>query len=287
VAPAGRDHPFNSEDAIVLAAMCFQANQLFEVGKLTLPKGFELRHTVCALAGVEAPTAEVFGFLAESSDAIVVAFRGTETFKDNESDQDLFQVIYPFVRNAGKTQRGFTCVYQSMRDELIRMLIHLPTTKRLMLTGYSLGGALAPLAALDIAVNTGFDDPIMYSYGGPRFADPTFARRYDCTVRNSARVFNVHDVIPTLPDRAYLPPFTDEGLYYKHVKASHPVSFQLNSLARNHYINCYFKSVSENDPDFARRFCRGNPGFCPDAEICVPFIGTCSENRADGVDEGD
>ncbi|KPD04893.1 lipase, partial [Aneurinibacillus migulanus] len=147
---------FNNEDAILLAAMIFQSYQLFEKRTPILPKGLNLRFTIHALAGVEEPGEEVFGFIAESQDKIIVVFRGTRTFKDNESDQDLYQVMYPYVRNAGKTHRGFTCIYQSARNELIRELNKLSTTKRLLVAGHSLGGALAVLAALDIAINTPF-----------------------------------------------------------------------------------------------------------------------------------
>lgn len=274
---SGIKNNFNSEDAILLAAMCHQANLLFEENELTLPRGFKLRYIICAFAGVEDPVAEAFGFIAESEDEIVMAFRGTDSFRDNESDQDLYQVPYPFVKNAGKTHRGFTCIYQSTRDELIRELNKLSTDKRLLVTGYSLGAALAVLAALDIAVNTGFEYPIVYTYGSPRTGDPEFAARFNRTVRNSIRIFNIHDVIPTIPARAYPPPFTEEGLYYQHVQTKHPVSFQLNSIARAHYISCYFKNLSKKNPDYARALCAENPGFCPDTDICVPFNGICCE----------
>jgi triacylglycerol lipase len=271
---------FNSEDAILLAAMCHQANLLFEEEELILPKGFKLRYIIRALAGVEDPVAEAFGFIAESRDEIVIAFRGTDSFRDNESDQDLYQVPYPFVRNVGKTHRGFTCIYQSTRDELIRKLIKLSITKRLLIAGYSLGGPLAVLAALDIAVNTGFKNPIVYTYGSPRTGDPDFASRFNQVVKNSIRIFNVHDVIPTLPAQAYPPPFTEEGLCYRHVNIKYPLSFQLNSLARNHYISCYFKNLSKRNPDFTKTLCYENPGFCPDTGLCVPFKGICSENSS-------
>lgn len=65
---------FKSKDAILLAAMCFQTYQLFEKGKLILPKGFELRYTIRAFANVEKPTEEVFGFIAESQYQIIIAF---------------------------------------------------------------------------------------------------------------------------------------------------------------------------------------------------------------------
>ncbi len=274
----GMENIFNSEYAILLAAMCHQANLLFEQGELVLPKGFALRYKIRALAGVEEPEPEVFGFIAESRDKIVMAFRGTDSFKDNESDQDLYQVQYPFVPDAGMTHRGFTCIYQSARDKLIRELMKLSPAKRLLITGYSLGGALAALSGLDITVNTDFRDSVVYTYGSPRTGDPDFALRFNHTVKNSVRFFNVHDVIPTIPAQAYPPPFTEEGLYYQHVKAKLPLDFQLNSLARNHYISCYFNNISRKNPDYARKLCRENPGFCPETGVCAPFTGVCGEN---------
>lgn len=273
-----KEYAFNSEDAILLSAMCYQSNLLIEENELTLPKGFELRSVIFALAGVEEPEAEPFGFLAESQDEIIIAFRGTDSFKDNTSDQDLYQIPYPFVKYAGKTHRGFTCIYQSARDELIRELSKLSDEKRLLIAGYSLGGALAVLSALDIAVNTKFEDPIVYTFGSPRTGDPDFAYRFNRTVKSSFRVFNVHDIIPTVPAQAYPPPFTAEGLYYQHVNTGYPLSFQLNSIARAHYISCYFSKLSMKNPRYARALCSQNPGFCPNPGICIPFTGVCSEN---------
>lgn len=270
---------FNSKDAILLAAMCHQSNMLFEEDELVLPNNFELAYKIYALAGVEEPEEEVFGFIAQSQNEIVIAFRGTDSFKDNESDQDLYQIPYPFAANAGKTHRGFTCIYLSARDQIIREINKLSAKKRLLITGYSLGGALAVISALDIAINTEFANPVVYTYGSPRAGDAAFTSRYDKTIKKSIRIFNVHDVIPTVPAKAYPPPFTNEGLYYEHVKTKYPVSFQLNSIARAHYIGCYFKNLSKNNPHFTQVLCNENPGFCPSTQICVPFIGVCSENN--------
>lgn len=269
---------YHSEDAIVLSAMIHQAYQLFETDTLILPKGFSLQDKLHALSGVEEPKAEVFGFIAESKDTIVVAFRGTRTFNDNESDQDLFQVPYPFVPKTGKTHRGFTCIYQSMRDTLIQQIKTLSKSKKLFIAGHSLGGGLAVLAALDVTVNTKFKHPFVYTYGSPRVGDPEFASRFNQIVKKSIRIANVHDIIPTLPDQVYPPPFTKKGLYYRHVNTKYPLSFQLNSLAvRNHEIVCYFKFLSEQNPTFTQALCTENQGFCPDTDLCVPFIGICGE----------
>lgn len=273
------ENMYNNEDAILLSAMCYQSNQLFEKGKITLPKGFKLRYTIYAYAGVEEPEAEPFGFLVESKNDIIIAFRGTESYKDNESDQDLYQVPYPFVENVGKTHRGFTCIYQSTRDELITELMKLSVSKRLLITGYSLGGALAVLSAYDISMNTEFENPLVYTFGSPRVADPEFAYRFNQRIKHSFRIYNVHDVIPTLPSEVYPPPFTSTGLYYRHVNLAYPLNFQLNSIARNHYISCYFTILSKKNPKFKKELCQKNPGFCPDSTICAPFNGICNDIR--------
>jgi len=275
------DQVFNSNDAILLAAMCHQSNQLIESdkGEVVLPKGFKLHNTIYAYAGVEEPEAEPFGFIAESRDEIIIAFRGTDSYKDNESDQDLYQIEYPFAENVGNTHRGFTCIYQSARNELFTELMKLSPNKRLLITGYSLGGALAVLAAFDITVNSDFDNLSVYTFGSPRVADPEFAYRYNQIVKRSFRIYNVHDIIPTLPAEAYPPPFTSKGLYYRHVNNNFQVSFQLNSIARNHYIGCYFNTVSRLDPEFTSALCLNNPDFCPSIKICTPYNGNCIEKK--------
>ncbi|TVX92361.1 lipase family protein [Paenibacillus agilis] len=277
------NHDSTNKTAIFLAAMTYQTYVLVQTKKIFLPKGYKLRYVIQALGGVEKPIKEVFGYIAESKHNIVMAFRGTGSFQDNESDQDIFQVPYPFVKNSGKTHRGFTCIYSSARNNIIRVLNKLSPTKRLYIAGHSLGGALAVLAGLDIAVNTKFHKPIVYTYGSPRVGDPTFAAKYDRVVKNSVRVFNVHDIIPLIPDKVYPPPFTKEGLYYQHVKRKYPISFQLNSVAGlNHNIVCYFNTLSKKNPAYTKAICQPNPGFCPATGVCVPFLGGCGSTITKG-----
>ncbi|SMC26023.1 Lipase (class 3) [Clostridium acidisoli DSM 12555] len=271
-----KENIFNSEDAIILAAMSYQTYTFFQEGKLVLPKGFKLLYTIHALANVENPTKLLFGFIAESQDQIIITFRGYAAYPaDLLAAYDIFQVRYPFVRNAGKTSRGFTCIYKSTRNNLIRELNKLSTSKRLFVTGHNYGGALATLAALDIAVNTGFKNPIVYTYGSPRVGDHIFACRFNKEVKNSIRIVNIHDSFPTFPAQKYPPPFTKEGLYYQHVKTKYPISFQLNDTTRNDAIGCYFKNLSNMNLDFAKALCCENPGFCPNMEMCISFQGTC------------
>lgn len=271
-----KNNIFNSKAAILLAAMSYQTYPFFLEGKLILPKGFKLRYTIRAFADVENPTEKVFGFIAESKEQIIVAFRGYAAYPtDLLASYDIFQVPYPFVRNGGETSRGFTCIYQSTRNKLISELNKLPASKRLFITGHNYGGALATLAALDIAVNTRFKNPFVYTYGSPRVGDPDFAFCFNKEVKKSVRIVNIHDSFPSFPAKKYPPPFTEEGLYYQHVKTKFPISFQLNNTPRNDEIGCYFKYLSKMNPGFSKVLCFENPGFCPSTEMCFPFRGTC------------
>ncbi|WKY12673.1 hypothetical protein Q1695_003904 [Nippostrongylus brasiliensis] len=72
---------------------------------------------------------------------------------------------------------------------------------RVTITGHSLGGALAALAAARI-VKQGFrrgDQITIYTFGEPRVGDHTFATNFDSMIKNSYRVVFRRDLVPHLP----------------------------------------------------------------------------------------
>jgi triacylglycerol lipase len=69
----------------------------------------------------------------------------------------------------------------------------------LVVTGHSLGGALAVLAA-DILNAQGFLIHSVYTFGQPRVGDATFAARYNMTLgQRTFRIVNSNDLVPRLP----------------------------------------------------------------------------------------
>lgn len=148
---------------------------------------------------------------------VVIAFRGTEGILEWVHDVDFLLVPCPFLAGGGHTEDGFTDMYASLRTgvdgdsptvvaALATLSFPNPVTS-LTICGYSLGGALATLLALDVAANTAFTDPTVYTYASPRTGDSLFAATYDQVVKNSYRVANRLDIVPALP-----PP-----LRYEHV----------------------------------------------------------------------
>ncbi|CAK9166987.1 unnamed protein product [Ilex paraguariensis] len=70
-------------------------------------------------------------------------------------------------------------------------------------TGHSLGGALATLLALELSssqlAKCGAINVTMYNFGSPRVGNRRFADVYNEKVKDSWRVVNHRDIIPTVP----------------------------------------------------------------------------------------
>ncbi len=269
---------YSKQDAILMAGFCYQTYPFFDQQQLALPAGFELKSSFNGLAGVTEKTQENFGFIAESAERLVLAFRGSDSTPNLDSDLDLFQILFPYVKNAGYSHRGITRVYQSLRDEVLEQVHQLPADKKLTITGHSLGGDLSIMAALDFAANIGRNDVTVYTYAAGRPGDQDFAEAYNTQVKNSFRIYNVHDFIPTLPAAEYPAPFTETGLVYQHVEAPVPIGFQMNNLFLNHRINCYFQKLGEQDINYMNALRMNSPGFCPEPINLVKLADSMKNN---------
>jgi len=238
--------------AIFLSAATNQAVQLFKTkGTLTLPKGYKLVQILGE------GLSSYLGYVAQSKKNILVVFRGTEDLFDILKDFNFWQTPYPFVENAGKTHKGFTQIYStSVRQQLYKALQHISSSKKLFIAGHSLGGAMATLAALDLAVNTPFKKPIVYTFGSPRVGDPTFTQVFNQKVKDSIRITNVFDIVPLFPASFMT-------IKYKQVHRKLPITFQYFNLVKNHEIIHYYQQLATLNPAYAKHLCQRNPGFCP------------------------
>jgi hypothetical protein len=140
---------------------------------------------------------------------VAIAIRGTEGTLEWIHDAEFLAVPCPSLTGAGHTEDGFTAMYESMRtgvasnsSTVANALATLPFPRPVIsvtICGHSLGGALATLLALDMAANTAYTDPSVYTFGSPRTGDSLFASTYDQVVKNSYRIANRLDIVPTLP----------------------------------------------------------------------------------------
>ena len=160
------------------------------------------------------------GFICQAAGTgdVVIAIRGTEGIQEWINDAHFLLVTCPFLAGAGSTEDGFTAMYNSLRTgdaagspTVVNALATLPfpqPVSSVTICGHSLGGALVTLLALDLAANTNFKNPMVYSYASPRTGDPLFVSTYNQVVKNSFRIANRLDLVPKLP----LPPDYDHVL---------------------------------------------------------------------------
>ncbi|WP_054026640.1 lipase family protein [Bacillus sp. FJAT-28004] len=253
--------------ALFLAAVCGQTYMQYnnKDGLFLVPRTYSLVSEFKAKAYDDSD--ERFGFVLTSELASVLAFRGSGSAVDWVSDLIAQQTAYRPVKNVGLTHKGFTDIYMSARTQIIEIVNQLPPDKPLFITGHSLGGALATLAAIDLANNTVFTAPIVYTYGAPRVGDPKFVSVYNATVGTHWRFQNEFDIVPHLPPLVYQSPKTKQTYYYMHVKGEVKRSFRLGSVSGNHILSSYFADLVQEDPEFALSICAEPPGWCPVIEV--------------------
>jgi triacylglycerol lipase len=253
----------NYKLALFLICSCHQTYIQFDddAGRFIIPAGY--RYLASFSAEAYGASMETFGYLIESDDTIVIAFRGTTSTADTISDLIAQQMPYPWISNGGSTHRGFTEIYSTARMQIIDILSKCDSSKKLIITGHSLGGALATLCALDLAYNTKFAPPIVYTYGAPRVGDPTFAAAYNQKIAFNHRVVIESDLIPLIPPPLYKIPSHPKVFHYLHVKGGFLLHFLTDSLSKNHALNNYFTVLAKYESVYAFNLCNQLPVICP------------------------
>ena len=192
------------------------------------------------------------GFLASRDTDLILVFRGTTTISEWITDFNVQQVRYDFVAGGGRTHEGFTNMYESIRDAVIdavNMAAIAGSFDRLMITGHSLGGALAILAAPDCSVHTPFADPLMYNYAAPRVGSPeNFIPFFsDLDLQHTWRIVNIDDSVPSLPPKD-IPAFGGT-IEYEHIDNEFLIDFDTSFLESEHSLCSYYNALCELTDD--------------------------------------
>ncbi|WP_096152841.1 MULTISPECIES: lipase family protein [Bacillus] len=243
-----RSIPYHSPEWALFLAECSRLayDQFHQNGLFTVPKGFNI---VKEFKAKSFHHLEWFGFILESDDAIIIAFRGTSTDLDWVSDAEIYQHPFQHCKSKPFVHSGFLSVYESARDEILETLKSLPKEKALFITGHSLGGALAVLNAFDIGSNQLHDHFYMYNYGAPRVGDEQFVEEYKKVCPASIRYVNLLDAVPFLPTTKLYGPISKKTWYYRHVpKAIHFIRRE-GSIVKNHSIDTYIETIEKEVSD--------------------------------------
>ncbi|WKY07624.1 hypothetical protein Q1695_007243 [Nippostrongylus brasiliensis] len=154
---------------------------------------------------------ECSGFTAvlNADKAIVISFRGTDNFLQliKESDNTLFKSQDAWIAG-GKVSTYFNKAFMSlwnggMKDDFNTLRSKYPSYQ-VWVTGHSLGGAMATLAASYIvaAKLVPASDVQLVTFGQPRTGNKDFAAAHDAqALAGSFRVTHSRDVVPHVPPK--------------------------------------------------------------------------------------
>lgn len=146
-------------------------------------------------------------------DCTVIAFRGTRDLRNWITDAEIrlrsIGVNEAATACASRTtvnprvHEGFFHAIDAVIDEIAEQLGKPPVIRRppLLITGHSLGGALAVLCAWMLE-RRGIEVHSVYTFGQPRVGDRQFAAAYDASLGGRTfRIVNQNDIVPRLPGR--------------------------------------------------------------------------------------
>ena len=151
------------------------------------------------------------GVVIQHQEFLIAVFNGTDEPGAWLDNLNAFSVPGPFGRIHGGFQRSLMEIWPSMKNKIRdlrreydynRLAQNLPKRSLpLWLTGHSMGGAIASLAAAELihSAETFFG---VYTFGQPRCGDQEFARIFNSEAKSRCfRFHNNNDIVTRIPPR--------------------------------------------------------------------------------------
>lgn len=221
-----------------LAQLAYDADDADKLSRVLTRWGLTLRHTLFGTSNSRLPLASTRGFIATTADdSAILAFQGTDPLVAANWASD-----FNTAMGADNVSVGFTEALEVVWPDLVTHLTPLLPNNNtsLFITGHSLGGALAVLAAARIAGTFNPRTVSVFTYGMPRVGGETFARHYEQLGLNATTLRLVYgqDLVPTVPSH--------DVLGYRHIGRRW-------STARGSRFNAGNVSGVDNEPEVAGR----------------------------------
>lgn len=168
-------------------------------------------------------------FYSQSLNTMIISFAGSKNLEDWVMDLQYSTRKPSFTDDESiKAHSGFLTMYEGIREK-IRLVIDDTCDENtvIVVTGHSLGAALATICFYDITENNIGANRLLYTFASPRIGNPEFAAKINAT--NSAyRIANMEDIVPSVPFPLM------GGERYAHSGIMIPFSVNLSHVSKNH-----------------------------------------------------
>lgn len=164
-------------------------------------------------------------------DRLFVAFRGS-TDLSNWIDDIQIRRIHPYNDSDVEVEQGFYKAYRTMQPAIQETLVSLRDqyqTRRLIITGHSLGAAMASIMAYETQEDY---DVWLVTFGSPRVGNRAFVQSLQ-SIEVMYRVVHYYDIVPHTPE---------EALGYLHL----PNEVWYDE-SNQHYVTCTDDFTHEDD----------------------------------------
>ena len=148
------------------------------------------------------------GYIAldDTNKIIVLAIRGSVSKQNWQADWDMIRTRINFCHEC-HVHRGFKNSWEEIKDAVMsnmKKAAELHPDYRIIVTGHSLGGAIATLGAGELRrIDDHFRNTTeLYTFGSPRVANEEAAMWLSAQSDLSWRITNEDDLVPRLPPRA-------------------------------------------------------------------------------------
>lgn len=141
---------------------------------------------------------------SSSMNILVIVFTGTYNKVLTLADTNYFQKDPTSLLNKIpniKVHGGFWNLYSGIQEQLLLLFNEYSAKKpKVLITGYSLGGAISTLFMYDLHTRGNVDlDLIHCTFGSPRVFNTIGAKHYNSLKLNSYRVANLSDLVTSVP----------------------------------------------------------------------------------------
>ena len=205
---------------------------------------------------------DIQGFIAKENKSMYIAFRGANTVKDYLRDLDLLYMNYPPSKRLffkPKVHMGFFKGYESVKPDIVNTINANPDIENLIVTGHSMGAALAVYCAFDMKreFNTRNLSISLYTFGCPEVGNGSFIKRFKKKMTTSYRVVNDEDIVakinlPGLTHVQTMVLLNDKGITINPSKVTRfkeviddPIAIITGEAVKDHLSKNYVKALEE------------------------------------------